>query len=69
MEDDGCFCGSRHAPWWRTVPPPSCRRTRFFEYGGLLLTERQWDYLHELLKHEGASSDHPDHDQGPAGLR
>jgi hypothetical protein len=19
-----CVCGREHAPWWRTVPPPSC---------------------------------------------
>jgi len=19
-----CFCGRRHAIWWKTVPPPSC---------------------------------------------
>lgn len=19
-----CVCGRTHAPWWRTVPPPSC---------------------------------------------
>lgn len=24
-----CVCGRRHAPWWRTTPPPGCtRRTK-----------------------------------------
>lgn len=21
-----CVCGREHAPWWRTVPPPTCPR-------------------------------------------
>jgi hypothetical protein len=64
-----CFCGRQHATWWRTVPAPSCRVTRFVEYHGLILTEWQWDYLRTLLKHQGVTSDHSDHDQGTARLR
>jgi hypothetical protein len=47
-----CSCGKRHASWWRTVIAPGCRLTRFVEYGGLIFTEWQWDYLQTLLHHE-----------------